>query len=72
MPVFGPVKRRDLIVNLRRLGFSGPYSGGKHEFMQRTEVSVTLPNPHQSDIGRELLARILRQADISPDQWEKL
>jgi len=33
MPPFGPVKRRDLIRNLRELGFEGPYSGGRHEFM---------------------------------------
>jgi len=72
MPVFGPVKRRDLIANLRRLSFSGPYSGGKHEFMQRTQVSVALPDPHQSDIGRELLVRILREAGVSREEWERL
>jgi len=52
--------------------FRGPYSGGKHEFMHKDLVTVVLPNPHQSDIGRELLARILRQAGIYRDQWEKL
>jgi predicted RNA binding protein YcfA (HicA-like mRNA interferase family) len=71
MPSFGPVKRRELVAALRRLGFIGPFSGGKHEFMYRGSISVALPNPHQSDIGRELLARVLRQAGVSRDEWEK-
>lgn len=35
MPALGPIRRRELVAALRRLGFDGPYSGGKHEFMQR-------------------------------------
>ena len=35
MPAWRPVRRRELIAALRRLGFQGPYSGGKHEFMVR-------------------------------------
>ncbi len=31
-----------------------------------------LPNPHEGDIGKEFLARILRQARIERDEWEKL
>jgi len=33
MPRLGPIKRRDLIRYLRQLGFEGPFSGGRHEFM---------------------------------------
>lgn len=72
MPSVGPVKRRDLITLLRRLDFSGPYAGGRHEFMHKGDITVVLPNPHGTDIGRELLARILRQAGISREEWEKL
>jgi predicted RNA binding protein YcfA (HicA-like mRNA interferase family) len=72
VPAFGPVKRRDLIRHLQQAGFSGPYAGGKHEYMVRGDTTITLPNPHQSDIGRDFLARILRQAGISRDEWEKL
>ena len=32
MPSFGPTSRKELIQFLRRLGFAGPYSGGKHQF----------------------------------------
>jgi len=70
MPSFGPIKRRDLVTGLRRLGFSGPFSGGKHEFMVRDEVVLTIPNPHRGDISRDLLAVILKQAGISRREWQ--
>jgi predicted RNA binding protein YcfA (HicA-like mRNA interferase family) len=72
MPSFGPVKRDVLIKCLRKNGFKGPYSGGKHPFMVKGDLTLTIPNPHQKDIGRELLARILRQAGVSKEEWEKL
>jgi len=72
MPEFGATRRRDLILGLRKAGFDGPYSGGKHPFMIKGNLTVTIPNPHREDIGRELLARILRQAGIAHEQWERL
>ena len=69
---FGPVKRRDLIGFLKRIGFSGPFSGGKHQFMIKNELVLHIPNPHEGDIGKELLSRILKQADITRQEWEKL
>ena len=49
MPPLASIKRRDLIATLRRLGFSGPYSGGKHQFMRRKNQVVRLPNSQQDD-----------------------
>jgi predicted RNA binding protein YcfA (HicA-like mRNA interferase family) len=72
MPRFGSISRKELIRYLRQLGFDGPYSGGKHQFMSKGNLTLRIPNPHQADIGRELLIRILRQAGISKDQWELL
>ncbi len=72
MPRFGPIKRKDLIHYLRVLGFAGPYSGRKHQFMIKGAIVLRIPNPHQSDIGGELLARILKQARIDKEVWEKL
>jgi predicted RNA binding protein YcfA (HicA-like mRNA interferase family) len=69
VPAFGPISRRDFIRAFRRLGFDGPYSGGKHQFMIRGSTTIRVPNPHQRDIGVELLARILRQAGISQSEW---
>ncbi len=72
MPPFGPVKRKDMIRYFGQLGFEGPYSGGKHQFMIKDDITIRLPNPHQSDVGKELLSRILRQAGISRDDWSEL
>ena len=67
-----PLKRSELIYFLKQCGFSGPYSGGKHQFMVNGELSLTIPNPHQSDIGKEFLKKILKQAKIPIEDWEKL
>lgn len=72
MPAFGPVKRGDLIRYLRKLGFEGPYSGTKHQYMVKDDITVRIPNPHKSDISKELLGEILRQAAIEKDEWEQL
>jgi len=72
MPAFGPISRKDLIRCLREVGFGGPYSGGKHSFMIKGNMTLTIPNPHKGDVGRELLARILRQAGITRKQWERI
>lgn len=72
MPPFGPIKRKDLIRCLKQFGFEGPYSGGRHQFMVKDDITIRIPNPHQVDIGRDLLFRILHQAQISKDTWENL
>ena len=72
MPVFGPIRRRELIASLRRLGFEGPFSGGRHEFMLKGDLVLTIPNPHRGDIGPKLLAMLLRQAGISRKEWERV
>jgi predicted RNA binding protein YcfA (HicA-like mRNA interferase family) len=72
VPPFGPVKRRDLIEILKKAGFEGPFVGGRHEFLVKGQLRLILPNPHQGEIGKHLLARILRQARISREDWEKL
>lgn len=72
MPKIGPIKRKDLRYFLKQLGFTGPYAGGKHEFMEKGDIQLTLPNPHQVEIGRSLLAALLREGQIERSQWEKL
>jgi predicted RNA binding protein YcfA (HicA-like mRNA interferase family) len=72
MPPFGPISRRNLTRALRAAGFEGPYAGGKHSFMLKGDVRITIPNSHHGDIGTDLLTRILRQAGISREEWERL
>lgn len=72
MPRFGPVSRQDLISYLRQYGFAGPFAGTRHQLMIKDDITIRIPNPHQSIIGKELLLRILRQAHIKREEWEKL
>jgi predicted RNA binding protein YcfA (HicA-like mRNA interferase family) len=72
MPPLAPIKRRDLIAYLRDLGFDGPFAGGKHQYMTQDDRRLTLPNPHKSDIGKSLLIKILTEAGITREDWERL
>jgi predicted RNA binding protein YcfA (HicA-like mRNA interferase family) len=69
MSRLSPVSWRDLIRRLRGLGFDGPYSGGRHPYMVRGDLVITVPNPHEGDISPDLLSRLLRQAEISRAEW---
>jgi len=70
--VLKPVSRRELIRRFHALGFEGPLSGGKHAFMRKGPFTVRIPNPHGSDIAAGLLREILRQANITPVEWNRL
>jgi predicted RNA binding protein YcfA (HicA-like mRNA interferase family) len=72
MPRFGPISRQDLIRCLRQLGFQGPISGGKHQFVVKDKRRVRIPNPHGSAIGKNLLRVILKEAGVSVTEWEDL
>ena len=55
-----PISHKELVRKLRKLGFDRPYSGGKHLFMIKGNLTLTIPNPHGKDISVELLKRILK------------
>jgi predicted RNA binding protein YcfA (HicA-like mRNA interferase family) len=63
---------RKLVRKFQNLGFDGPYSGGRHLFMVRGTLKVRIPNPHRSDISRHLVSEILRQANISSKEWDRI
>ena len=65
-----PIKRAELIRRLRALGWEGPFQKGKHPFMVKAGMRLTIPNPHTGDIDWSLTKRILQQAGISPEQWD--
>ncbi len=65
------IVRRKLISQLRVFGFSGPYGGGKHEFMKKGELKLRIPNKHSGDLSVSLVNEILKQAEISKQDWDK-
>jgi len=64
------VSRKELIRKFRALGYEGPYSGGKHQFMVKGLQKIRIPNPHGGDIGIGLIVEILRQARIDRQDWD--
>ncbi|OIN97109.1 hypothetical protein AUJ66_04335 [Candidatus Desantisbacteria bacterium CG1_02_38_46] len=69
MSKLSPVSHSELVKRLKTFGFEGPYSGGKHLYMVRGNLRLTIPNPHKQNIGVDLLTRILRQAGITREEW---
>ena len=67
-----PISRRELIKRLQQLGFSEPKPGGKHAVMTRGRMRIAVPNPHGGkDIDDALLRRILRQAEVTLEEFNK-
>lgn len=63
---------RKLVQRFRKIGFDGPYSGGRHLFMVKDEHKVRIPNPHRGDISKYLVSEIIRQAGISQKKWNSV
>ena len=65
------ISRRNLIKKFKSLGYTGPYSGKKHQFMTKGSQKIRIPKPHGSqDISIDLGKEILKQADIANEEWD--
>lgn len=64
-----PVTWKELVRKLKRFGFIGPFIGGRHPYVIKGNLVLTIPNPHKGDIGISLLVKILKQARINKDEW---
>jgi predicted RNA binding protein YcfA (HicA-like mRNA interferase family) len=72
MPKLSPVSRRVLIKKLRKLGFSGPHSATRHEYMEKSAHHIFIPNPHGVDVGIPLLKRIIQQVGTDVETFLSL
>ena len=69
MPKLGPVSWRVFVSRMKKCGFDGPYQEGKHPYMIKGSLVITIPNPHDGDISPDLLIRLLHQAGIDRNKW---
>lgn len=58
-----------MVKRLRKLGYTGPFSGGKHQFMRKDTFSARLPSDHGGDISVPLLHKLLNQWGVTHDEW---
>ncbi|HFQ92645.1 MAG TPA: type II toxin-antitoxin system HicA family toxin [Anaerolineae bacterium] len=74
MPKLSPAKPHIVIKKLRKLGFDGPFGGGRHVFMRHPETHIKIPVPvHKGrDIPTGTLRAIIRQAGVSVEEWTVL
>ena len=64
------LKARDIMRALRSLGFSKIRQTGSHVFFQHSDGRTTLvPRHGGEDIGRGLLRQILREIELTPEQF---
>jgi len=70
MPRLPVLKGREIIAALRKIGYAQTRQRGSHIRMQcQGRKSITVPN---HIVGRGLLRKILRDADLTPDQFQQL
>ncbi len=76
MSRWSPCKRRQFIQRLRKLGFDGPFSGTRHQFMVYQEHRLAVPSNAEYSIPQ--LRMMLKEVElilgrkITADEWERL
>ncbi|MGL5135675.1 MAG: type II toxin-antitoxin system HicA family toxin [Planktothrix sp.] len=71
-----PCKRRDFIQKLQKVGFSGPFSGSKHQFMIYESHRLTIPSNDEYSVPQ--LRIMIREVEdilaqqITLKEWDSL
>lgn len=73
MSGLSPIKARELIKILNKLGFIKKRQKGSHVFFSHSDGRTTVVPVHPSkQIGRGLLRSILHEVKVSPEELKKL
>jgi hypothetical protein len=71
-----PCKRREFIRKIRQLGFEGPYSGTRHQFMVWKQHRLAVPSNAEYSVPqlKMMLFEVtgITGKEISADEWQKL
>lgn len=76
MAAWRPLKRREFTRKLRALGFDGPYSGTRHQFLVLGQHRQTIPSNSEYSIPQ--VRMLLRQVEtilgrtVSLEEWDSL
>jgi len=71
-----PCRRQDFIRRLRHLGFDGPFSGTRHQFMVYGEHRLTIPSNTEYSVPQlrtmiRAVKEIIGRA-IALEEWHRL
>lgn len=76
MSAWRPCKRKDFIKRLKALGFEGPFSGTRHQFMVTERHRLAVPSNTEYSVPqlKMMLAEVecILGRGISSDEWEAL
>lgn len=71
-----PCKRRDFIRKLSALGFQGPFTGTRHQFLRHNGSRLTLPKDDEYSVAQlKILLREVEQLlhrKITLKEWEQI
>ncbi|MFN6481416.1 MULTISPECIES: hypothetical protein [unclassified Nostoc] len=71
-----PCKRRDFVKKLRSLGFDGPFSGTRHQFMVYGEYRLTIPSNDEYSVPQlRMMIReveVILEREITLEEWNSL
>jgi len=69
-----PLKPQEVVRKLSRLGYEGPYPGGRHRRMVNLQTGKVIPIPFHKgrDVSVGLIREILNEVGITREQWLKL
>jgi hypothetical protein len=76
MAAWRPHRRREFVRKLRALGFDGPFSGTRHQFMVWGQHRQTIPTNSEYSVPQ--IRMLLRQVEsilgrqIALDEWDSL
>jgi hypothetical protein len=71
-----PCKRRDFIRRLRQIGFDGPFTGTRHQFMVYKQYRLAIPsNKEYSTAQLRMMIREVEEIierEITAEEWNNL
>lgn len=71
-----PCKRREFIRRLRQLGFDGPFSGTRHQFVVYVQHRLAIPSNTEYSVPQ--LRMMIREVaeiigrEITAEEWNRL
>ncbi len=66
MARWSPCKRNEFINKLRKLGFAGPFSGTRHQFMNYQDHRLAIPANKEFSVPQ--LKMLLREVELIVEQ----
>jgi len=68
-----PCKRSEFIRKLRRLGFEGPFTGSRHQFMVLSQKRLAIPSNSEYSVPQlRLMVREVENLlgrEVSAEEW---